>query len=456
MPESPGPTERDDVRIPGDPVRGNLLERLVTVEHGEWPRLAMAFLYFFLLLGGYFMLRPIRGTVAANNSDILHLLYTGTFLVMLAIVPAFGFLVSRFRRGQFIPAIYLFFIAHLLLFAANFEGDQTPQWLQRTFYIWLSVFNLFVVSIFWSFMADIFRPGQAQRLFGFIMAGGSIGAIIAPSFTKGIVVVHGASGVMLTAAGFLAAATVLAVLLGRRVSGAGSEHGDAVIGGGIWEGALHVFRSRYLLYACLLMLLHNLVSTFLFNGLAVLVDQNVAGFEERTRLFSHVDQVVQVLAFSFQFFITSRLVRYLGMSRTLVMIPALLAGGFVILGSSMGLVLFAAVQVAQRSLNYGVLGPAKEMLFTVVDRETKYKSKNFIDTAVYRGSDVTASWIFKGLSTAGLSIAQMTWLYLPVMGLWAFGAWRLGQTYARMREGLREDAAPLQETVTRERSDAGP
>jgi AAA family ATP:ADP antiporter len=417
--------------------RVNFLERLVAVEHGEWPRLAMAFAYFFLLLGGYFMLRPLRGTVAANNSDILHWLYTGTFVTMLAIVPVFGFLVSRFRRGQFIPAIYAFFIAHLLLFAAGFEGDATPQWLQRTFYIWLSVFNLFVVSIFWSFMADIFRPGQAQRLFGFIMAGGSIGAIIAPSLTKGIVPTHGATGVMILSAVFLCGATALAVLLGRfgRRQEGGKE--EEVIGGGIWEGAIHVFRSEYLLYACLLMLLHNLVSTFLFNGLAVLVSQNVVGFEERTTLFSHVDQVVQVLAFAFQFFITSRLVRHFGMSRTLAMIPAMLAGGFVILGSSMGLVLFAAVQVAQRSLNYGVLGPAKEMLFTVVDRETKYKSKNFIDTAVYRGSDVTASWIFKGLSSAGLSVAQMTWLYLPIMVIWAFGAWRLGRIYTAMRAQLR-------------------
>jgi AAA family ATP:ADP antiporter len=436
MPEAAGPAQRV-----------SLLERLVAVEHGEWPRLAMAFTYFFLLLGGYFMLRPLRGTVAANNSDILHWLYTGTFLTMLAIVPAFGFLVSRFRRGQFIPAIYAFFILHLLIFAFGFEGDATPQWLQRTFYIWLSVFNLFVVSIFWSFMADIFRPGQAQRLFGVIMAGGSIGAIIAPSFTKAIVGDYGAQGVMLTAAGFLTGATVLAILLGRHTRRQAPERHSEVIGGSIWEGALQVFRSEYLLYACLLMLLHNLVSTFLFNGLAVLVNEHIEGFGERTTFFSHVDQVVQIIAFTLQFFITSRLVNLFGMSGTLVMIPAALAGGFVILGSSIGLVLFAAVQVAQRSLNYGVIGPVKEMLFTVVDRETKYKSKNFIDTAVYRGSDVTASWIFKGLTTAGFSVAQMAWVYLPVMALWAFGAWRLGGMYARMREQLR---SPVQARTGRE------
>jgi AAA family ATP:ADP antiporter len=121
------------------------------------------------------------------------------------------------------------------------------------------------------------------------------------------------------------------------------------------------------------------------------------------------------------------------------MIPTLLAGGFMILGSSAGLVLFAAVQVAQRSLNYGVLGPTKEMLFTVVDRETKYKSKNFIDTAVYRGSDVTASWIFKGLMSAGLSVAHIAWLYVPIMGIWGFGAWRLGRLYTQMRVSLPQD-----------------
>jgi AAA family ATP:ADP antiporter len=415
----------------------NFIERLVRVEHGEWPRLAIAFCYFFFLLGGYFMLRPIRGTVAANNSEILHLLYTGTFLTMLAIVPAFGFLVSRFRRGQFIPAIYLFFLCNLVLFIMGFRDDDTPLWMQRTFYIWLSVFNLFVVSIFWSFMADIFQPGQAQRLFGFIMAGGSLGAMAGSWITTVLVLDFGSRKMMMTAAVCLLIATVLAIILGRYTRRQHHDQPTTVIGGGIWEGAVHVFRSKYLLYACLLMLLHNLTSTFLYNGLAVLVSNEIAGFDERTHFFGIIDLVVQVIAFIFQFLVTSRLVTSLGMSRTLLMVPMMLAGGFIILGSAMGLVLFAAIQVAQRSMNYGVLGPAKEMLFTVVDRETKYKSKNFIDTAVYRGSDVTASWIFKGLTTAGLSLSQITWFFLPVMGLWGLAAWRLGKIYTGLRQQLK-------------------
>jgi len=194
------------------------------------------------------------------------------------------------------------------------------------------------------------------------------------------------------------------------------------------------------LLICLLMLSHNLTSTFLYNGLAVLVDQSISGFDERTRFFSYVDLVVQVLAFMFQFLVTSRLVIYLGMPRTAILPPIILAAGLTLLGSSLGLVLFAAVQVAQRAMNYGLLGPVKEMLFTVVDRETKYKSKNFIDTVVYRGSDVTASWIFKGMMTAGLSISQIAWLYLPVMAIWGTGAWHLGKAYTRLKRQLASQA----------------
>lgn len=415
-------------------------ERLVKVEQGEWPRLLMAFFYFFFLLGGYFMLRPIRGTVAAYNNDVLHWLYTATFITMLAIVPLFGFLVAKFRRGQFIPAIYLFFMTNMALFMLGFREEETPIWIQRSFYVWLSVYNLFVVSVFWSFMADIFRPGQAQRLFGFIMAGGSVGAIIGPRATATIVGENGTLGVLSVSLVCLGIATGLAISLGR-YQRSRSREAARVIGGGIWEGATRVFRSRYLLFACLLMLLHNLTSTFLYNGLAVLVDQNIAGFEERTVFFSNIDFFVQIIAFTFQFLITSRLVSHFGMPKTLVFIPMLLAGGFIILGGAMTIVLFAAVQVAQRSLNYGVLGPAKEMLFTVVDRETKYKSKNFIDTAVYRGSDVTASWIFKGLTTAGLTISQIAWIYVPIMVIWGWCAWRLGVIYTQLRKNLDKSEA---------------
>ena len=409
---------------------------LAKIQTGEWPRFLLAFAYFFFLLGGYFMLRPLRGTVASNNSEYLHLLYTATFITMLLIVPVFGWLVARFRRGRFIPGIYLFFMTNLVYFIVAFDGDNASPWVQRSFYVWLSVFNLFVVSIFWSFMADIFRPGQAQRLFGSIMAGGSLGAIAGPLVTARLVGDMGSQGVMGASLVCLLIATLLAIALSRWVRQEKDSPPDQVIGGRILEGAVHVFRSRYLLLVCLLMLTHNLVSTFLYNGLAVLVDQNIDGFALRTEFFSWVDLIVQVLAFTLQFLVTSRLVIALGMPRTAILPPVLLAGGFVILGNSLGLILFAAVQVAQRSLNYGVLGPVKEMLFTVVSRETKYKSKNFIDTVVYRGSDVVASWLFKGYMTLGLSMAHNVWSYLPVMAVWGLGAWKLGRSYESLRNQL--------------------
>ena len=405
----------------------------INIRQGEWPRFLLAFSYFFFLLAGYFMLRPIRGTVSANHSESLHLLYTATFVSMLLIVPVFGWLVSKFRRGRFIPGIYLFFISNLIFFAFAFEGDATNDWVQYGFYVWLSVFNLFVVSIFWSFMADIFHPDQAQRLFASIMAGGSLGAICGPLLTANWIGDIGSSGIMTLAIICLLVATGFAIILGRFERHRQQNQPTQIIGGSIWEGAVHVFKSKYMLLICLLMLTHNLTSTFLYNGLAVLVDQNILGFAERTEFFSYVDLIVQILAFTFQLLITSRLVMYLGMPRTIILPPILLAAGFTLLGSSLGLVLFAAVQVAQRALNYGLLGPVKEMLFTVVDRETKYKSKNFIDTVVYRGSDVTASWIFKGLMVAGFSIGQVAWIYLPILAVWGLGAWHLGKTYTRLK-----------------------
>jgi AAA family ATP:ADP antiporter len=355
---------------------------------------------------------------------------------MLLIVPVFGWLVSKFRRGRFVPGIYLFFVSNLAFFSYVFEGDATGDWIQYGFYVWLSVFNLFVVSIFWSFMADIFHPDQAQRLFGSIMAGGSLGAISGPILTANWVGSIGSGGVMKLAIFFLLIATAFAVILGRFERQQNQEQPAKVIGGSIWEGAVRVFKSKYLLLICLLMLSHNLTSTFLYNGLAVLVNENIVGFDERTKFYSYIDLIVQVLAFLFQFLITSRLVIFLGMPRTAILPPIILAAGFTLLGSSLGLVLFAAVGVAQRALNYGLLGPVKEMLFTVVDREAKYKSKNFIDTVVYRGSDVTASWIFKGLMTVGLSISQIAWIYIPIMVIWGIGAWHLGKAYTQLKSRL--------------------
>ncbi len=408
---------------------GRLLGRVLRIEDREWARFSVAFLYFFMLLGSYFMIRPLRNTVASQFSEQLHWLYTATFVTMLLLVPVFGWLVARFRRRTLVPLIYGVFLCQLLAFALAFRGNAAQAPVEIAFYVWVSVFNLFVVSIFWSFMADIFRPQQAQRLFGSIMAGGSLGAMAGPLLTAALIDELGASGVMTLAAAGLMLATLLAWRLGQKVQSEPDAAQDSVIGGSILAGARTVFQSPYLLLICAMMLAHNMTSTFLYNGLAVLIDERGLDFAQRTTLYSYLDLVVQICAFTLQFLLTSRLLSWLGMSRTALLPPVLLAAGFTLLGSAFGLVLFAAVQVLQRALNYGLLGPVKEMLFTVLDREQKYKSKNFIDTVVYRGSDTAASWLFRGYLGLGLSVQQAVWCYLPVMGLWALAAWRLGRRF---------------------------
>ncbi len=405
--------------------------RALKIKSGEWARLLIAFFYFFCLLSGYFMLRPIRGAIAAADADNLQWLYTATFVSMLALVPVFGYLVSNFKRSRFVPGIYFFFITNIILFAWLFRDGMPDIWTQRFYYVWISVFNLFVVSIFWSFMADIFRAGQAQRLFGTIAAGGSLGAVFGPLVTGNIAASVGNSGLMLIAAGLITIATLAAIYLGghseARDRGARPE---SVIGGSIWEGAIKVFSSKYLILICLLMLLHNLTSTFLYNGMALMVREQIPEVgAARTIFFSNINLMVNLIAFVLQFLLTSRIVAWLGMPKTMVLMPMILAAGMVVLGSSLTLVLFASVQIAQRSLNYGLVGPIKEMLFTVVERSTKYKSKNFIDTVVYRGSDVAASWIFKGLIVIGLSLSQIALVFIPVLAIWAYVSWQLGSLY---------------------------
>ncbi|MCF6226030.1 MAG: MFS transporter [Xanthomonadales bacterium] len=407
------------------------LARILKIEPGEWQRLAIAFIYFFLLLTGYFMLRPISGAIAAADAQNLQWLYTATFATMLVLVPLFGYLVSNFKRRYFLPGIYLFFISNLLVFAWLFKDGMPDIWTQRVYYIWLSVFNLFVVSIFWSFMADIFRAEQARRLFGTIAAGGSLGAVFGPLITSSVADTIGSGGLMFAGAGMLFAATFAAIWLGRHTESRGrTARAESIIGGSIWEGALKVFNSKYLIFICLLMLAHNLTATFLYNGLVFLVSEQISeAGSARTIFFSDLNLAVNLIAFVLQFVLTSRIIVWLGMPKTMVLMPFLLAAGMVVLGSSMTLVLFASVQVAQRSMNYGLIGPLKEMLFTVVDRATKYKSKNFIDTVVYRGSDVAASWIFKGLTVLGLSLSQIAMLFIPIMGVWAVISWNLGKMY---------------------------
>jgi len=423
------------------------IRRLVDYQPGELVRLLWSFAYFFLLLCGYFMLRPVREALAvAGGAEHIPKLFTATFLVMLLITPLFGWLVTRYKRRVFLPIVYIFFVTNLLIFYGLFRAFPDQVWLFFTFFVWISVFNLFVVSIFWSFMADIFNPDQGQRLFGFIAGGGSLGALIGPNLTRWLVPHIGTANLLLIAAGIFSMATLVILYLQTLTTSVQSEEGkseqadqpvvnhEQEMGGSIWSGVLDVWRSPYLRMIVAMMVLHNLLAGFLYNLRGRIAEQQVHGVDQLTQFMAQIDANVNLVAIILQLLITPRLIKHLRMAKTLMSVPILLLVAFSVFSGMPILATVVLAQILQRSTNYGVLGPSKEMLFTVVDRKAKYKSKNFIDTAVYRGADVLSGWVFAGLMALGMSFSGVGLVALPIALIWVFLAWHLGRSYQHKLE----------------------
>ncbi len=414
-----------------------LLRRLVNFRPGEGAALFWAFLYFFSLLCSYYIVRPMRDEMGiAGGVDNLHWLFTGTFLAMLAVVPLFGWVSSRFERRRFLPAVYYFFIVNLLLFFVLFRSGYTHAWVARAFFIWTSVFNLFVVSVFWSFMADIFSNAQARRLFGFIAAGGTAGAICGPLLTAALALPLGPANLLPVSAGLLGLAVFCIHRLGAWRAAVGERdatrpENGRVIGGQVLAGVQLVLRSPYLLGICLLMLLFTTLATFLYFQQAQIVRDSFSDPAQRTTVFAAMDLAVNVLTLLIQVLLTGRLVQWLGLGWTLALIPLLLAAGFLALGLSPVLAVLVVVQVLRRAGNYAITRPSREMLYVVLGREEKYKAKNFIDTVVYRGGDALSAWAYAGLTALGLSLAAIAFVAVPLSLLWAGIAYRLGQAQTR-------------------------
>ena len=428
------------------------LQRLVKVEPEELKALIWSSLYFFSLLCAYYIVRPMRDEMAiAGGIEHIQWLFTGTFLVMLAAVPLFGWVASRYSRKQFLPYVYYFFIANLLLFFALFKSDLTHAYVARAFFIWASVFNLFVISVFWSFMADIFSTQQARRLFGFIAAGGTAGALAGPALTATLAIPLGPANLLLISAAFLAWAVFCitrlfawqAGLTASR-SGSGIETGgraggtpvDQAMGGGIFAGIRLVASSSYLLGIALLMLLFTTLATFLYFHQAQIIRDSFADSAERTAVFAAMDFAVNALTVTIQVFLTGRIVKALGMGWTLALIPLALGVGFLILGLRPVLGVLIVVQVLRRAGNYAIMRPAREMLYVVLGKEEKYKAKNFNDTVVYRGGDAVSAWVYTGLRGLGASLAAIAFIAVPLAGLWAWTSFRLG----KRQEQLAKDA----------------
>jgi len=418
----------------------------------EVPALLWSFGYFFCLLCGYYILRPLRDEMGvAAGVENLQWLFTGTFLAMLAAVPLFGWAVARLPRAKLLPAVYVFFIVNILVFYALFTIGFAEIALARAFFIWTSVFNLFVVSVFWSFMADLFDNRQARRLFGFIAAGGSAGAIVGPSLTAALAIPIGPVNLLLLSALLLAAAVLCIFRLSgwsekrecvHRENDAGEHQSEHTapssvvepIGGGILNGIKLVFSSRYLLGICVFILLFTTLSTFLYFLQAQLVADNFEDPAERTTVFALIDVAVNILTISVQVFVTGRLMSRFGVTVALTAIPVLIALGFIGLAVAPILAVLLVFQVVRRAGGYSIMTPAREVLFTVVDKERKYKAKNFIDTVVNRGGDAVSAWLFAGLKAGGLGLGAIAVVAVPIAVLWIGVAVLLGRKQERLKE----------------------
>jgi AAA family ATP:ADP antiporter len=411
------------------------ITRLVQVEPRELRALLWSFAYFFSLLCGYYILRPMRDAMGiAGGVERLHWLFTGTFVAMLAAVPLFGWVTSRLPRRRFLPYVYYFFIANLLVFYVLLGAEGSHEYAARAFFIWTSVYNLFVVSVFWSFMADLFTNAQAKRLFGFVAAGGSAGALAGPVLAATLARPLGTPALLLVSAAFLGVAVLcihrLLAWSAEQREDTPAEHRSAEtrpLGGGVVAAIPLVLRSPYLLGIALFMLLFTTASTVLYFQQAQIVRDAFASSEERTSVFAAVDLAVNALTITIQVLLTGRLVRALGVAGTLAIVPVLLGLGFVALGFAPVLGVIVAVQILRRAGDYAITRPAREMLYVVLGREEKYKAKNFIDTVVYRGGDAVSAWAFAGLRAMGLSLGAIAFVAVPVAGLWAWLAYRLGR-----------------------------
>lgn len=439
---------------------------LPDVRRGEWAGVILAALYHFCLLAAYYIIRPIRDEIAANNRDSIATLWTLVFFVMLVVVPLYALLTKHVPRRWFIPLVNGFFAACLVLFAfgLRMEGEIGLA-IDFTFYVWASVFNLFVVAVFWSFMANLFHHEQGRRLFGLIAVGGTLGAMSGGLFTGELIQQYGVTLLLLGGVGFLCAATCCFMPLERGIGTRGPTH-EAVesaeaarargpVRGSIINGLLAVVRSPYLLAICGFLFLYTCTSSFLYFEKSQIVGLSFDDRELRTQLLARADVAVNLLTLFGQGLVFAWVLRRIGVGLTLLALPLVTLIGFLVLGVALeetyetltdeagaasarlaavggsALTIVIGFDVLRRASNFVLAKPTREVLFTLVSRQEKYQSKVFIDTVVYRGGDMVSGWAFEGLKALGLTLAAIALTAVPIAALWGGLALLLGRSHDR-------------------------
>jgi AAA family ATP:ADP antiporter len=420
------------------------------VESNELRATFVSFAFVFILMAAYYILRPVRDAMASDWSDAeVSFLWTLNFFISAGIVALYGIAVSKVRFQRLVPGVYGFFALSFIVFYFAVSTTQDRTLVDKIFYVWLSVFSLFHISVFWSFMSDLFNKEQAKRLFAVIAAGASAGALLGPSIPTLFAGMVGTDTLMLVAAVMLILPVPLILYLGRlKVTDLHNEavHADlsaARIGGNPFKGFSLFFTNPYLLAIGVFILLYTMIGSFVyFEQKNMLAEYDRA---TRTQILGSIDWITNLLTFALAFFATSRIVQKFGMGFTLALLPVLVIGGMLILAFAPTITVLLALQVARRSGNYAVTRPAREMLFTEVDRESRFKAKPVIDIVVYRGGDSLTAWLFTGLSQGlGLGMAVIAIIGAGIAAVWALVGIYLGKLYNKERgdEPDNEDAQP--------------
>lgn len=425
----------------------NGLRRFFDVRPVEARAVAWAWLYVFALFLAYYVLRPIRDELGvAGGVKNLPWLFTGTLLAMIAVNPLFGYAVRRWPRERFIAIAYRFFMLNLLIFMVLLARATPAQhvWIGRAFFIWVSVFNLFVVSVFWSVVVDVFDAEQGKRLFGLLAAGATLGGIAGSSLTSGFVDDVGQHWLLLASIVLIEVAVFASRQLSR-ISDAfhrpvQRDDPHKAVGGGIFAGMTRTFRSPYLLGIAFFILIYSVTSTFLYFQQATIAETYYPDRAARTVFFANIDLWVNVLTLVFQIFVTAHLMRWLGVTVTLCALPLLSIVGFAALRAWPTVAVFVVVQVARRVSNFALARPTREVLFTSVSREDRYKAKNFIDTAVYRAGDQVGSWTYAGLIALGLTLPGIATIAIPLSAAWLVLSIWLGRRQERWERASVDDA----------------
>ena len=410
---------------------------LRSIHPGEGRALAWSFAYFFCLLAGYYVLRPLRDEMGvAGGVRNLQWLFTATFLVMLAAVPLYGALVARLPRKRLIPVIYHFFAANLAVFWLLLTFDVEKLIVARVFFVWISVFVLFAVSVFWSFMADLYTSEQGKRLFAFIAAGGTAGSLAGPALTIGLAELLGPAKLLLVAALFLEIAVLCVWRLELAASGFEAGRAEKIpkqeaLGGNWLAGILLLLRSPYLAGIALWVSLLSIAATFLYFQQASIVAAASDDPAVRTRMFASVDLAVGVLTLLVQCFATSKLIARFGIGAALAFLPFVFAAGFAALAAAPMLAVVIAFQALQRTANFAISNPAREVLFTVLEREEKYKAKNVIDIVAVRGADAAGGWLFAALRSLGMELRAISLVAIPIVAICLALAVALGRAQER-------------------------